>query len=170
MNVFQITKTVRKVGHTYGQPCWLIECGPGTNYPPESLLETLAKKGLQPRDLVVLQNGLAEKGVSKLVKMLSYLPCKTEVEARGHQPMPTWFTLVDHWTVYWEEEPGFNLGALRRGQDMLISKSLNSLVGSFGKDNLVDKGYLSSKPLAPGELEVLFSCRIRLYVEEEKEC
>lgn len=166
MNVFSITKTIRRTGHNYGVPCWLVEFGPGTSYTPETLLEHLAKKGLQPKDLVVMQNGLSEKGIGKLVAMLSYLPCKSEVEAKGHETTPAWFTSASCWVVYWEGRTGFNIGALRRGQDMLISKDLDSLIRSFGKNELMDKGYASTEAPTTQELEVLFACRIRSYVEE----
>ncbi len=162
MNVFQISKGIRTIGYNCGVPCWFIDCDLGVNYQPEDLLRKLVSMGLQEKDWVVIRNGLAEKGIGTFVDALGYVHCQSEVEAYGRNQTPAWFTKASRWLVYADGRTIFNFGALRRGQDIVLSDNLDYLVTL---DGLVEKGYMS-KSLSDEELNVLFAKKIRWYKEE----
>jgi len=164
MNVFQISKAIRRVGYNYGMPCWLVECGLGLSYTPEDLLRQLAMMGCQEKDWVVIRNGLSEKGVGTFVDALGYTHCRSEVEASGRQATPTWFTKADRWLVYWDGSRNFNFGALRRGQDMLITKDLDATLAALNRGDLYEWGLLTNEP----DLTKVLKYRVRVYPVEEE--
>ena len=168
MNIFTIDKQIRQVGYNYGIPVWVVECGLGTSYTPEDLLRQLAIMGMQEKNWVVIKNGLEQKGIGTFVDALGYVHCWSEVEATGRNKTPAWFTKASRWTVFWDGNRTFNFGALRRGQDIILSEDLDSLVQEFGNSDLVDKGYVTNSPLSETELEVLFHYKIRVYVQKDK--
>ena len=168
MNVFRVSKTIRRVGYNCGLPILSVEFGLGASYSVESLLRKLVAEGLHEKGWVVIRNGYGERSVGTFVDALSYVHCKSEVEAYGHQPTPTWFNRVDRWTVFWDGKRVFNFGALRKGRDMVVSRDLDGLLAGLGNDDLVDRGYVA-KSLSDGELEVLMKYQIRLFVDGKEE-
>lgn len=169
MNVFSIDRQIRQVGLNYGLPVWVIEFGLGSSYTPEDLLRELASRGIQEKDWIVVKNGLDQKGVGTFVDAIGYVHCRSEVEAHGRDKTPTWFTKADRWTVYYDGSKSFHFGALRRGQDIILSEDLDELVREFGNNDLVDKGYVANDIITPEELEVLARYRIRVYRREDAE-
>lgn len=167
MQVFRIRHAIRKIGYNYGLPCWIVDCGLGTSYTPEDLLRKLVAMGMQEKNWVVVRRGLNERGIGTFVDALSYVHCKSEVEVRSHTPTPMWFTKADRWTVFWDRESPFNFGALRRGQDMVVSEDLASLVGKFGGNDLIEKAYISGSSLTEQDLSTLAAYGIRFYQVEE---
>lgn len=166
MNVFQIERHIRRIGHNAGMPCWHVVCGLGINYTAEALLRELANQGLREKDWVLIENGLREKGASTLVDALSFIHCKSEIIARGDQITPSWFNKADKWTVLWTPNRAFNYGALRRGQDMLVTEDLLGMLAVHGTDDSIDKGYVANTVSAE-ELERLFQFHVRFYKREE---
>lgn len=164
MNVFQITRTIRDVGYGYGLPVWLIEFGLGVSYTPETLLKKLAELGAHEKDWVVLRKGCGERGVGTFVDALSYIHCKSEVEAFGGDPTPGWFNKADRWTVFWRDQSQFNFGALRKGQDMLVAseESLVEMLAKLGTNDAVDKGCTTSK-VTDDLLSKAFTYKLRVY-------
>jgi len=167
VQVFSISRQIRQIGYNYGLPVWVVEFGLGSTYTPEDLLRDLASKGIQEKDWIVVKNGLDQKGVGTFVDAIGYIHCRSEIEAQGRDKTPAWFTKSDRWTVFWDGSHNFNFGALRRGQDIILSEDLDSLIQEFGNNDLIDKGYVANEDITPEELEVLAHYRIRSYKREE---
>lgn len=162
MQVFKLHKGVRKVGYNYGVLCWFVDCGLGVNYQPEELLKKLAVMGLKEKDWVVVRNGLSEKGIGVFIDALSYVHCKSEVEAKGSQQTPGWFNKADRWTVYWDGNETFNFGSLRRGQDMLIYSSVDQIK----PNDLIEQGLLTNGQV---DLDQIWQYKVRVYQKENVE-
>lgn len=120
MNIFKIWKRYRDFGLSYGLPAYYIDCGPGVSYDPLEVVKKLVSEGLKKESLVVIRDGMRERGVGTLVSCLSQMGVKVEVEADGKDVTPGWFPQVYRWIVRYVKNNVFNYGALRRGQDMLI--------------------------------------------------
>ena len=161
MNIFKLTRGIRRVGYNYGVLCWLIDCGLGTSYQPEELLKKLATMGLQEKGWVVVRKGLNEKGIDVFVDALGYVHCKSEVEAYGSNQTPGWFNKADRWTVYWDGNEVFNFGSLRRGQDMLIYQKAEDV----RPNDLIEQGLLVNGSV---DLDAIWKYRIRVYQKEEE--
>ncbi len=168
MNVFKVYRGIRKVGYNCGMPVWFIDCGLGVAYAPQELLRKLATEGLVEKDWVVIRNALDEKGVGTFVDALSYVHCKSEVEAYGRHATPAWFPKVDRWTVFWDGEKRFNFGALRKGQDMLLADSdnLEAMLLELGDSDTFERGCILTQPVV---MDLVWPQKVRVY-ERETTC
>lgn len=163
MNVFQITKEIRDVGHNYGRPMWVVEFGLGASYSMIDLINKLISTGMPDRSWLLLRNGMDERGLGVLVDALTRVGCRVEVEAYGRHTTPGWFTKATTWTVMWDDREVFNFTALRKGQDMLICKELNNSINALVESDVIDVGLLSNKCSAD---EMIYK-KIRIYPYRE---
>lgn len=144
---------------------WDIQCGLGTTYTPEDLLRKLVSLGLRDKEWVLIRRGLSEKGIGSFVDALGLVHCKSEIEAYTHNTTPAWFTHADRWTVLMQGSKVFNVGALRRGQDMLLSEDLDSLLQEYGTNDSIDKGYVYEQE---PDIATIMTYRLRAYKKEEE--
>ena len=160
MNVFQVEKGIRKVGLNYGVSCILIDCGIGVNYSNEELLKKLVGMGLRKGSLVVIRDGMGQRGIGAFVSALKYLNMRVEVEAGGGAIVPGWFPEVTFWLVRWIPKGLFNYSALRPRQDLLV----------YGGDSIEEfientKSVIAERGIIGGEvpLDLLYTNNIRYY-------
>jgi len=160
VNLFKIHTGIRQVGLGYGMPVWYIDCGPGLNLTPEDVAKKLIGVGVQKGQWVVVRDGLREKGIGVLAQGLKYLGLRLEVEAKGSEVAPGWFTAVDRWVVWWTPKGVFNLGGLRPRQDIILYQEGDSL-GPFLETT---KGTLGERGIVGIDIDTKFALTHNLRV------
>jgi len=167
VNIFTLMSGIREVGYNCGTPMWVVQCGLGASITPENILRRLVQMGLREHQWVLIRNSYGERGLGSIVDAISHIHCHSEVEVRSSYDTPGWFTKVGRWTVIWERNGNFNLGALRHGQDMVVSEDLDGLLEATSDMTSIDRGYVS--PDRPDEQLVsrLLADKVRWYQKVE---
>lgn len=161
MNVFKIHKGIREVGLNYGVPVIFVDCGIGVNYSTEDLVKKLVGMDLRKGSLVVIRDGMSQKGIGTFVSALKYLNIRVEVEATSRDSTPGWFPEASYWMVRWLPGGTFNQMALRARQDLLLfeGRDINEFVKATEKV-VVERGMvLDGQTL----IETLYAHGIRVY-------
>lgn len=161
MNVFKVHKGIREVGLNYGVPVIFIDCGLGVNYNTEDLIKKLAGMGIRKGSLVVIRDGMNQKGLGVFVSALKYLNMRVEVEATSRDVTPGWFPEASYWLIRWLPSGVFNYMALRPRQDLLLHEGEG--LEEFLKETekvMAEKGIVSD---GRAPLDVLYAYNIRVY-------
>ncbi len=166
MYIFNINKDIRRYGLNTGLPAIFIECGFGQNLKTEDVVRRLSTMGLVKGCWVVIKNGASEQGMSSLAELLSKAGCRVEIEVKSSEPTPKYFTKADRWTVIWDGRAGFNINALRKGQDIYICPSndlLPGFVDSIESYDTLTLGIFSHDP----NMDIVWPLQMRVFEVQE---
>lgn len=165
MNIFQIHRGIRQVGLNYGLPVLFIDCGLGMSLKPEDVVRKLSTHNIRRGSWVTIRNGISEKGLGILVDAIKYVGCLVEVETETRYAAPTWFPRADRWLVHWRGGTAFNLGALRKGHDLLICsvQDMPDMLARTGEKVNYDQAVLLD---AEPNFDQLWAFGLRAYQKE----
>jgi len=170
VSIEKIREGLREEGLNSGLPVTFIVVGFGDDYPRVQDLVEEIWKITNCNNICIVGRDTTQVGMGSLVKGLSALGLKVELECPGYNLTPGWFSTVSNWVIEYGKTSNFNYSCLRN-RDMVRftvrDKKDLSLV-EFGLEQLklcpATKYIKVSKGLLRDTFNLIKGMEVRIYV------